>query len=320
MYRETVLGIADDSTDADGVTVFDYRAALKAAREWWQREERRAAGAAEPRSAPYTVNDALDDYLVYYARKGGKSKNVVRKVADAHIRPHLGTISLDRLATKRLRDWHHALAVSARRLRTKSGQKQKLAPVETDSDAIRARRATANRVLTVLKAALNHAYAERYVASADAWNAVKPFREVDAPLVRFLSPGECSGLVNACEPDFRKLVKGALLTEMRYGELARLKIRDIHLDARTLTVALSEEGQELLAETTVGRAHDALVFTHEDGRPWGGITPVATHRGGVRAGQAGSTGYISYSAAHSRFHVGDARRPHGSHRGPARAC
>lgn len=47
---------------------------------------------------------------------------------------------------------------------------------------MRARRATANRTLTVLKAALNHAYLKRRVTTDDAWRKVRPFREADAPI------------------------------------------------------------------------------------------------------------------------------------------
>ena len=57
------------------------------------------------------------------------------------------------------------------------------------------------------------------VGSDLAWRRVKPFREVDTPVVRFLDTSECQRLVNACEGDFRNLVRGALLTGCRYGEL-----------------------------------------------------------------------------------------------------
>jgi integrase len=279
-YLEATLSVADDETDADGVKVLNYRDALKAAREWWQREERRASGVPDQREGPYTVSNALDDYLGHYARKGGKAEGKVRTGVEVHIRPKLGSLAVDKLSTRRIRDWHHGLATAPRRLRTRPGMEQKFAPAGHDVDAVRARRATANRVLTVLKAALNHAYAERNAASADSWNAVKPFREVDAPRIRFLAPDECRRLVNACEPDFRQLVRGALLTGMRYGELTRLRVGDVHLDAGSLmvarskagkarTVALSDEGLDLLRDLTAGRPRTALVFTHEDGRAWG---------------------------------------------------
>ena len=92
----------------------------------------------------------------------------------------------------------------------------------SDADAVRARRTTANRVLTILKAALNHAFTEGHAVSDEAWRKVKPFREADAPVVEFLTASQCKRLVNACDKDFRELVQGALLTGCRYGELVRM--------------------------------------------------------------------------------------------------
>jgi hypothetical protein len=53
-----------------------------------------------------------------------------------------------------------------------------------DPEAIRARRSTANRLLTVLKAALNRAFRDGRVASDEAWRKVKRFREADAAVRR----------------------------------------------------------------------------------------------------------------------------------------
>jgi len=82
---------------------------------------------------------------------------------------------------------------------------------DKSADGLRKRRATANRILTVLKAALNHAWKSGHVSSDDAWRRVKPFRAVETARVRYLSDAECVRLVNACEPAFRNLVRGALL-------------------------------------------------------------------------------------------------------------
>ncbi len=279
-YLETTLGVADDETDADGVKVLGFRHALAAARTWWQAEERRDLGAPEQRAGPYTVGDALDEYLANYVAKGGKSENATRTAANVHVRPTLGKVALDKLTTRKMRDWHHGLAGAARRLRTKAGKEQQLAEIDDDPEAVRARRATANRILTILKAALNHAFAERHAQSDAAWRAVKPFREVDAPVVRFFTEDECRRLVNAAEPEFRRLVQGALLTGMRYGELGRLKVSDVDLDAGTASVrrgkggkgrhvVLTDEARGLFRDLTAGRPGSLLVFAHEDGRPWG---------------------------------------------------
>ena len=48
---------------------------------------------------------------------------------------------------------------------------------------------------------------------------MKPFRGADAARVHYLQADECRRLLNACPPDFRALVRGALATGCRYGEL-----------------------------------------------------------------------------------------------------
>lgn len=127
-----------------------------------------------------------------------------------------------------------------------------------------------------MKAALNHARAEGKVTGpADAWAAVKPFREADAPKVRYLLDEEITRLVNACPADFRDLVTGALLTGCRYGELAGMKAGDFDPQAGKVTierskagkprhVALTDEGRTFFERLAAGRAGAALLF-HRDG-------------------------------------------------------
>ena len=149
----------------------------------------------------------------------------------------------------------------------------------SDADAVRARRATANRVLTILKAALNHAFAEGHAVSDEAWRKVKPFREADAPVVKFLTASQCKRLVNACDKDFRELVQGALLTGCRYGELVRMTTSEFNAAAGTVTVKLSksgkprhvtltDEGKTLFSSLTAGRKPGAHVFKRSDDNTW----------------------------------------------------
>ena len=196
--------------------------------------------------------------------------------------PNVGEIELAKLTTKRIRDWHHGLASAPKLRRTgKTASKLSTAPFDKrDPDAIRARRATANRLLTVLKAALNHAFHEGKVASDDPWRKVKPFREVDSPLVRYLSAAKCLRLCKACEPSFRALVQGSLLTGCRYGELTRLCVADFNQNSGRITVrhskagkprhiALNAEGVQLFDALTSGRGPRDLIFEREDGNAWG---------------------------------------------------
>jgi integrase len=98
-------------------------------------------------------------------------------------------------------------------------------------------------VLTILKAALNHAYREGKCASDDAWRTVRAFREVDAARLRYRSDDEARRLTNACPPDFRALVTAALLTGCRYGELAAMTIEDFNPDVGTVRVRTSKSGK-----------------------------------------------------------------------------
>jgi integrase len=107
----------------------------------------------------------------------------------------------------------------------------------------RYRNATANRILTVAKAALNHAWKAGHVASDDAWRRVRPFKAAETARVHYLNEAECVRLVNACEPTFRDLVRAALLTGCRYAELASLHAADFNPDAGVITVRTSKAGR-----------------------------------------------------------------------------
>jgi integrase len=273
------LGIADDTQDADGVSVLDYGQAQKAAREWWRAECRREEG-HDTRDGPFTVEDAIDDYLKVYERRGGKATYDTRRTAETHILPTLGSITVAKLTAQKISDWHHGLAEKRARTRTKPGRKQNYRGAESGRDAIRKRRATANRILTVLKATLNHAWKAGHVASDDAWRRVKPFKGVETALVRYLTEAEWVRLVNACEPAFRNLVRGALLTGCRYSELAGMHVADFNTDAGVITVreskagkprhvVLTDEGQRLFASLTAGKLGNDPIFTRADRGLWG---------------------------------------------------
>jgi integrase len=274
------LGAADDARDPDNLTVFSFAQAQERARSFFLRAARRAAG--EPAvDDKRTVEAALVEYFQAREGRGSRGVRADRYAADARIIPALGSAELEKLTSARIRDWLTKLAAAPKLVRTAKGAaERKTHKVKsTDADAVRARRATANRVLTILKAALNHAFAEGHVASDEAWRKVKPFREADAAVVRFLSPAECKRLVNACPKDFRQLVQGALLTGCRYGELIHMAASDFNHAAGTVTVRLSksgkprhitltDEGRALFTRLTAGKKPRALVFARGDGGEW----------------------------------------------------
>jgi integrase len=273
------MGAADDARDADGLSVFSFAQAQDKARTFFDRKAREAVGEYAPHDGPYTVKEAIDDYLKAYERRGGKAVYDTRKASETHIIPVLGAVPVPKLSARRIEDWHQSIAEQPARVRTKPGKKQRHR-VSGGADSVRRRRATANRILTVLKAALNQAWKTGHALTDDAWRRAKPFRGVETALIRYLSDDECVRLVNACDPAFRNLVRGALLTGCRYSELASMRVADFNPDAGVVTVRtskagkprhviLTDEGRLLFSTLTAGKLAGDRIFVRADGGQWG---------------------------------------------------
>ncbi len=278
-YAKATLGRADDLVAANGSTVLDYAQAASAARKWADKCHRVAAGLeAEPskvKAKPYTVAEACRDYLTDYTERGGKASKGTANTIKTHILPDLGDIALPRLTRDKLKAWHRGVAASDPR---RAG---------AEISSAQARQATANRVMTVLKAALNLARREgRVVCTADAWDQVKAFKGVDVARVRYLSIEEITRLLNASSGDFRELVTAALLTGCRYGELCAARMQDFDASAGALFiavsksgkprhVALNEQGIEFFKTLSVGKERDGHLFMRE------GLVQQATRKTGA---------------------------------------
>ena len=269
------IGVADDMLDADGATTLTWTQAQELARAWWQQTERDGGRVV----APVTVATAIDDYLIDYRARLGKAEASMRRTINAHILPALGRIEVAKLTFKKIRDWRNGLANAPARLRTSTTSRVPNVRVAKGSDALRARRSTANRVLTVLKAALTYSFEEGKVPSDDAWRRVKPFEKVDAPKVAYLTDDQSVRLVMACPADLRKLVTAALLTGCRFSELTGLRVGDfdegaglVHVRAAKAgarTAALTEDGRRFFRQETAGKARDTLILPRAGGAAWG---------------------------------------------------
>ena len=274
-YTVETIATADDFSDADGVAILSFRDAQAKARERMVSRAHKAAG----KTGPITVADAMDDYF-QFLEGNRKTAQDARYRYGAFIRHALGNIEVAALTADKLRRWHAGIAKQAPRLRTKPGKTQKHRELGVDEESVRRRRASANRTLTVLKAALNRAWREGKAASDGAWRRVEPFENVDAARIRYLTIAEAKRLLNASEPDFRRLVQAALETGARYGELARLEVADFNPDAGTVGirsskngkprhVVLTSEGAAFFKQICAGRAGSEPMFTKATGEPWG---------------------------------------------------
>lgn len=252
-YVKSRLGLADDRADADGTQVLSYAQAHAKALAFTNDDlvQRRI-----------TVKEAVDHYLAWF-RVNSKSYERTCYILNKHILPEFAGRYVGELTARQIRGWH-----------------QRLVKENEDQECLRASKATANRILTVFKALLNHAWREGLVKSDEAWRRVKGFKNVEAPRIRYLAEDECARLINACMPDFRDLVRGALLTGCRYGELCDLRCGDLDLAVNTLAIQksksgkrrhipLTDEGIAFFDGLCAGRGHEDRVFLRADGLPWG---------------------------------------------------
>jgi integrase len=196
-----------------------------------------------------------------------------------HILPSLGELVVAELTAEQLRKWLATMAAAPAQGRPKAGKPRFRAEPATEAEK-RARRASANRVLTMLKAALNHAYDEGHVVNRDAWGRkLKPFRNVEVARVRYLTVAQAERLLNACDADFRPLVRAALETGCRYSELTRMQVHDYNPDSNTVTIGksksgkarhviLTPEGADFFRQHCAGHDDTEPIFRRTDGTIW----------------------------------------------------
>lgn len=284
-YRAQRIGTPDDQAAADGAVVLSYAQAVRMATTT-QLEAR------TPRPKHYADGQTLDSIMEAYfdGHLAGKGSE---KIARQSYRLHAGAIGsklVTALDAAALRKWHKAIAMRppARRQpspdakrKGKSEADPALAYDMTDPANIRARRSTANRILSIVKAGLNFAW-ENDQLPADLptyWMKVAPFALGDDPAPRMLERAEIARLLNSAEPDLRDLLTGALMTGARYGDLRRLQARDYLVDdgmvrivqsktGKTLLQPLTAEGIALFDRLTAGRTLDAQIFQRADGTAW----------------------------------------------------
>lgn len=272
-YVKTYLGRVDDYAPADGEVVLTCDQALTKARDA-QLEKRTPA----PRhyADGVTLNVVMERYIEdHLGRKS--SKGMTRQQWKRHGEGDIGTKLVSALDASQLTRWLNALTTKPPTVR---GKVQPFDP--EDPDQVRSREATANRILTNVKAALNWGRKTGKLIPHDApqwWSDVTPFRLGQETRPTVLKAPERQRLLNAAPADFRELLTGALMTGARRGELVALRCGDFDPDTgtvriyqsktkKTLTNRLSPEGREFFDSITAGRDPDEHVFLREDGRPW----------------------------------------------------
>ena len=278
-YVQEIIGIADDDSDADGIRVFSWPQAQEKARAIATVLAARVSGKSV---GPYTVADAMEDYHRQLEREG-KGSYDSRRRTDLYILPVLGDIRLEDLNADTLRDWLANMRDHPGYSR--GGEERRKPEFETSEKAAeyqRRRRDSANRVLTMLKAGLNHAFNEGKVSNDAAWSPkrLKPFRSTSKARPDYLTKEEVRRLVNAAPAGFRELVQGALHTGARYGDLASMNVGDFNPDAGLIISAnakasrptptfLTDNAVAFFLRLCADRSASEPMFVHPTGSRWG---------------------------------------------------
>lgn len=256
-YVYRTFAIADDEAQADGRDVLTFEQALRV-----------ATSPTLPTPKSLTVKQAIENYLTGLAARSVHAKEM-RQRADKHIVPKLGAVRVDRLTKQQIEDWRSKL----------------VKPDDPDDpDARRRSQDSANRILTILKAALNAAFADdaNDIPTDAAWRRVKAFRNssgaredhFDAAQVRLLIAKAATfnkAFANICEAGY--------LTGARYGELAALDVRDFDEERAMLMirtgktgarpVTLTAEAVAFFRKRTDKQPPAAFLLPRADGDRWG---------------------------------------------------
>jgi integrase len=270
-YETSTIAVADDLSDSDGVRILSYWQAVDLVR---RRAADRARGAGDHRHGGavgrLTVRAVCEDYLLFLEGHR-KSAADARWRCEALIYPVLGDLGAEKLDTDTLTRWQAGLVASPARNQPGGGA--------DDAERVRRRKASANRVWAILHGALNRAVKQKKLKNTE-WRGLETFSKVNVARLQFLSLDECRRLVNACDADFRLVVRAGLLTGARYGELCALLVRDFDADAGTVLlritksgkprhVYLTAEGCDLFQHLAAGRAGDEHLLRRADGLAWG---------------------------------------------------
>jgi len=115
--QRCALGHADDFLTADGIRVLTYIQAGEKADDWFvgtEQDALRRAGGEVPQQGPYTVADAIRDYLADAQKRRMKGYSITQTTAIAYILPELGEIEV---SIEALQAEDRGLAFGDRRVR-----------------------------------------------------------------------------------------------------------------------------------------------------------------------------------------------------------
>jgi integrase len=236
---------------------FDFREAREAAVKWFADKERGIA------NDDATIETACKAYVtdrrteVSEANAHDAEKRFERCVYGTSF----GKIPLAKIRAANIKAWRNGL----------------VEPPSSDKRGVS--KATANRTLTSLKAALNLAVTSRLVSAAAAveWASVKAFADANRRRDLYLDLTQRRALLKTAEGAVRDLIEAAMLTGARAGELTSalrnqldVRTKSLKLTGKTgtRTVPLSAAAFKLFERLAKTKLPMANLLVRDDGKKW----------------------------------------------------
>lgn len=241
-YRHKAIGEVSEALDFD--------AAIKLAEAWASELDR---GVGLNTTGRKDVAQACEEYVqALRTEKPGAASDAEMRFKRTVYSHTIARVPLDKLREKHIRDWRDSLELS---------------------------KASANRTLTALKAALNAAVRSRLAPSQLAFEAksVQRFKGADGRRDVFLDKAQRKALHDAARGALKDLIEAAALTGARAGELVNAKrsafdarTGNITFDGKTgrRTVPLSPTAVALFTRLSKDKLPGAYLLTQDDGERW----------------------------------------------------
>jgi integrase len=253
------IGMADDHEDANGNSILTF---------WQAQDQARLTargGEEDAKREPITVGKAVENYLAQLESKNARTARDTRQRLTKHFLPTFAERLLASVTKTQLEIWLSSLVAKS-----------------PDPELVRRSKDTANRVLSMVKAAFNHALRDPSNGIKDdmPWRLVSPYKAVGRPRDVHFSIEQAHALIASTnEPCFRNLVIAGFITGARYGELAACKVRDFLSDAGAIkirtgktggrTIILQQEAVEFFTRVIGQRGQDDPLLPRGDNKHWG---------------------------------------------------
>jgi len=212
-------------------------------------------------SKKITVNEVINNYITSLKVRNSKdSAYRTDKQLRKHFTPTLGHQQFKKLTAHQLSNWHESLI-----------------DPDADDETKRKSKNSANRVLSMVKAAFNLALKNGIINTNDSWKNISPFNDVNGKRELLLSEKQILKLIKKAPSSTRQLITAQTLTGARPGELDLVLVKNFNSKKGTLYIPKSKTGARVVYlqkqaiqffnKIIKNKEPDAFLLT-DDGRQW----------------------------------------------------